>query len=384
LFGKTLFDCLVDDRRVGRLAQSLLAAQARRHLTHLDRQRPDRIQLHTLQRLLRRAQRTPFGQAHDFERIRRLDDFRRLVPLREPADIRLALERPGQTCPPSSLLVESGETTEPLPINWLTTGLQTAHRRLHQIALAFVLHARPKASLLPEGIAWLGDGTRLIGRPPCSSASLAAQRFDWLIRPWLHANPDWHFPEWDCSTRRSRSFVAPHLLIGPANRLVQEADQYPAPVAVLASRSNSTPSCEAVQRHFSRSLILEMLIRPEGPLAIEDPRFGSLRLLPGLGLFFEFLPLDRPTRSRLTLGEVRCQEPYELALTSPSGVWACRTGLHLEFCSVQPHLIRLLAASVQNLAPVASQPASPATERRIPGRALRYGTTDIPAPLGRG
>src|SRR5262249_51562362 len=90
-------------------------------------------------------------------------------------------------------------------------------------------------------------------------------------------------------------------------------------------------------------LLMEAYLRPEGIVALEDPRHGLLRLLPNHGLYFEFVPVDEQGGSRpqrLTLGEVDSGVPYRLALTSPVGYWACLTENTLCFERLEPPLLR--------------------------------------------
>ena len=62
------------------------------------------------------------------------------------------------------------------------------------------------------------------------------------------------------------------------------------------------------------------------------------------GTYFEFVPveqLDSPQPERFGLSAVLPGVPYELVLTSPAGVWACRTGKIMAFEKTEPPLFRL-------------------------------------------
>src|SRR6185437_16689377 len=85
--------------------------------------------------------------------------------------------------------------------------------------------------------------------------------------------------------------------------------------------------------------------RPEGPVAVEDPRRGGLRLLVEHGVYFELAPVDQIDQinpPRLGLDEVRVGPAYEVVITSPAGAWACRSGLRVCFDRLAPPLIRVL------------------------------------------
>ena len=92
-------------------------------------------------------------------------------------------------------------------------------------------------------------------------------------------------------------------------------------------------------------LLLETAFRPEGPLAVEDPRRDGLRLLPDHGLFFEFVPVEeanQPHARRFGLEEAEPGALYELALTTPAGLWACRVGLTVRVERQGPPLVRFV------------------------------------------
>jgi hypothetical protein len=124
---------------------------------------------------------------------------------------------------------------------------------------------------------------------------------------------------------------------------------------------------------------LELLALPEAPVAVEDRRHGGLRLLADHGVYFEFVPADRVEErspSRLALGEVRPGEPYELAVTSPAGWWACRSGLFVVFERIEPPILRVVPAPVRP-EPITS---SPAPHRRIGGTPAALPETSVHSP----
>src|SRR5262249_7787942 len=142
-------------------------------------------------------------------------------------------------------------------------------------------------------------------------------------------------------------------LAGPADQLgqvltqVQQetggqrlADIWPDLTTVLSLRSQPrtglrpTLGTEGV-------LWLEAYSPPEGPVALEDPRQGLLRLLPDQKVYFEFVPvseLNAVQPSRHGAAEVEPGVPYALALSSPAGLWACLTGARVCFERRNPPL----------------------------------------------
>jgi hypothetical protein len=78
------------------MAAAVLGRIARRQLVELDHHSVVRSQRRILRGLVHRAHDTPFGRAHDFERIRTPSDFQRLVPLRLPME--LSVRQNAQAC----------------------------------------------------------------------------------------------------------------------------------------------------------------------------------------------------------------------------------------------------------------------------------------------
>ena len=148
-------------------------------------------------------------------------------------------------------------------------------------------------------------------------------------------------------------------LTGPATRLLELVekvkeqsgseklrDAWPALTAVVASVQPADPALPRLSAALGPKVsLVETHFRPEGPVAVHDPRAGGLRLLTNHGSFFEFIPTDeanRPCPRRLGLGEVAPGVPHEVVMTSPAGLWACRIGLTVCFEQHDPPLLRLV------------------------------------------
>jgi hypothetical protein len=319
---------------VARCREVALAASSRWHVLRLDRCRDDRAQLRALLGLVHTARSTPFGREHDFSRIRSIEDFRRLVPVRTPAELARAYPGPGQTWPGAH-----------------SDRLLTSHRQAMRTALAFALNARPRTRPLAGPILWLGN----------DSDESALRRFPLLVRPGVRMP----------SAVSGRA--APRILVGPASQVADfllessTADQASNPcrdlVAVLCARNQEVPVEDLRPFLGPRVLLLEMLALPEGPVAVTDPRHGALRLLADHGTYLEFIPADESGQrqpARLAMGELRTGVAYEVALTSPAGWWACRSGLVVAFERLAPPLLRVVevrSPSADELAPVTVRPS---------------------------
>ena len=294
-----------DTPLVRRIMRTLHAGSNRRLLARLDRDDAAHRQTRTLLTLVHKARLTTFGRDHDFGRIGTPADFRRLVPLQRIAD------RPA---PDLALL---------------------PHRRAMRVALALLQGMRL------ESICWLGD------------EPLALERFPWMARPDVF---DATTLPWGPS---------PTCLIGPIDRVVTFAHDrrhlMPDLRAVVYSRCGSTPVECLREAVGPKPMLLESLTRPEGPIAVEDPRFDSLRLLVDAGVYFEFITATLAhtlVPTRIGLDEVQPGVPYELILTAPNGPWAGRTGTSIVFDRLDVPLLRVLTPPVPDVSERDDEPAS--------------------------
>jgi hypothetical protein len=335
---------------LARLRAAIFGVAARLRLVRFDRLRPERTQLRTLLGLVHRARATAFGREHDFDRIRSPGDFRRLVPLRTPAELAREYPEPGQTWPVRSLAPQFVQS----------------QRQALGTALSLALAARPRARLLDGCVVWLGDADDGV-----------ASRFPLLVRPSLR-------------TVEGLARAPITCLVGPAGRVagflermkVKGGAELPCPslAAIVYCRQAGFP-VENLQRLAGpRVLLVETVERPGATVAIQDQRHGALRLLPDHGAYFEFVPADQAGRlhpTRLGVGEVRPGVPCEVAITSPAGWWACRSGLVVSFDKTSPPLLRVVDWPVS---PAAHAPGSP-EPAAVTARGPHLRSGDSPAGL---
>lgn len=387
-----LLSRIADFPLVRRVLESLLAARCRRHLARLDLVQAARSQLRALLHLVRQARATPFGRDHDFRRVRTLGDFRRLVPLRGAAELARQYGGEGQAWPSLGDPVAAAASGRPVR---LSPDLMRAHRRAIRTGLAVALRARPRTRLLDGRLLWLGDDTRVLDHGRYTPRELVQTCFPLTI----HHAVD--LAEGDVEELAGRyAHESLTCLIGSAARLAAFVEQarrvrgeerltriWPRLGVMLVLRRE--PGDLAALPTDERVCVAELLARPEAPLAVFDDRHGGLRLLVEHGVFFEFVPLrhaSEPHPPRLSLDEVEVGVPYEVALTSPAGLWAQRSGLVVCFDQLEPPLIRVLRAAVradERVVPVPPAPhrhsgGSPAARPETPGH------TPWSAPADRG
>jgi hypothetical protein len=423
---------LADSRLARRVVESLFRARARQDLVELDQRSVAQCQKRTLLGLVHKAHATRFGREHDFLRIRTMGDFRRLVPLRTPAELWREYWQPafpdfgGATWPgPIPYLAISAASAGGFPYLPVSADLWAAQQTAALTALAFIMHARPKAQLCSGRLLFLGGGATLVpvqagDRAECIE-TMAVRRLPALLRPY--AVTEATIPGEPPAEERWLTEVAERCLrtpvtclAGTTDRLVALVDRvrhlsgcqritklWPSLVAVLHTGNATgilrpdqagvglrTDGSNAMMRRRlenavgdARVLFLEMYCRPEGTLALEDPRHRHLRLLPDHGVYFEFVPLDqvgKPRPERLNAADVELGVPYALALSSAAGVWACLVGSVVRFDSLQPPLLRVVEAgrfweratapAGPSVRPTPPHPMSiPPPHRRTAGRA---------------
>jgi hypothetical protein len=395
---------LADTRLARGVVETLFRGRARRRVAELDTQSVARSQNRTLLGLVHKAHTTRFGRDHEFRRIRTAGDFQRLVPLRTPAELWREYWQPafpnlgGATWPGPIpyLAISSVQQNGPFPYVPVSPALWAAQQTAALTALAFVMHARPRARLCSGRLFLLGGGTTLapLGAPGQAETleAMAIRELPPLLQPYAFTIPrldvrtDSPSDERFLQVLAERSAALPiTCLAGTADRLdclfrhvkrvtgrERITDIWPQLAAVLYARGGVE-----IQRaqlagalDSSGARLLEMYFRPEGAVAVEDPRHDSLRLLPDHGVYFEFVPVDqlgKPQPARCSAAEVKLGVPYALALSSPAGIWACLVGSVVRFERRDPPLLRLVEMEM-----LWERPAPPAPAAKKPAPARLY------------
>jgi hypothetical protein len=161
-----------------------------------------------------------------------------------------------------------------------------------------------------------------------------SERLPALVRPYGRLGADKAAERWAYRPVSCLAGSVEHLL--PLLETVKQVrgkscltDIWPGLSAILYTRRSATSTVEQLRAEAEGVQLLEMAARAEGPIAVEDPRHGWMRLLHDHGVYFEFVPpawageRDCP---RYGIDEVELGVAYELVLTSPAGLWACRIG----------------------------------------------------------
>ncbi len=369
-------------RPVRRLVDDWSLHQARARAAELDRLDVAGCQKRTLIGLVHQAAGTRFGRDHDFRRIRTLADYRRLVPLRTPSAFWKDYWQPalpqleGVTWPgPITRLARfPGPARRPWPLLPVSPALLASHRAALRTALGLMTCGGRRPASAGRRLCCVGAGNRSANRWEDVLAGEMASVFRaGLVLPSGRDRGD---PEPPPARQAVRSQIT--WMAGTGEQLARLLTRvrqlsgcpcvgkiWPGLSAVLSSRSDADSDAARLRDILGDPaiLLLEAHFPPEGPVAVEDPRHGLLRLLPDLGTYFEFVPVEdvgKPLPVRLGAGDVDPGVPYALALTSPAGLWSCLTGTRVCFERRDPPLFRLLEAESPEEAPAELPPLSAA------------------------
>lgn len=357
-------------------ATPLLRLRARWRLRQLRRMDPRAAQEAQLQRLLKAAAGTKFGQAHGFDRLRTVEDFQKAVPIRRYEDFWRdwwqpafpAMENatwPGRT---PYLAVSSGTTagrTKYIPV---TKPMAKANQRAVLDLLSFHVAARPDTRIL-NGKSFMLGGTTVLedegdGVLSGDLTGIAAREVPaWARSRYYPPGELARIADWDekvaalgaDSTRRNIRMVggtASWLLLfleRTAGRPAEEIDLralYPRLEMVVYGGVNFEPYRERYQAMVradwgSRPVDLrEVYPASEGFIAVADRGVGEgLRLFLDNGLFLEFVPveeLDAPEPRRFWVGNVETGVTYAVIVSSNAGVWSYVLGDTVRFVDLDP------------------------------------------------
>jgi hypothetical protein len=342
----------------------------------LNQQSTFRAQNRTLLGLIHKARSTRFGKDHDFARIHSARDFKRLVPLRTPAELWRDYWQPafpalaGATWPGpiQYLTVCTAASGGPFPYLPVTRELLASQQTAVMTALAFVLHACPRSRICYGRLVWLGEGNRVTALVPKSSKNIEVaglHSLPWFLRligltPVLKTaddatdDADQELADFarKCSQLSATCIAGTPVRLRNFIRLVRDSKGtnnikkiWPGLTAVLLAPDKESGYRDELASELKDVLIMEIDNRPEGTLAVEDPDQRQFRLLPDQGIYFEFVPVEelgRPRPKRLSSHEVHPGQPYAVSISSPAGIWACLVGSVVRFERLDPPLFSMV------------------------------------------
>jgi hypothetical protein len=325
-------------------------------------------------RLVRRAQDTRFGRDHDFASIRSIEDYQQRVPLREYEAFWKTYWQPSfpRLCDvtwPGSIpyfALSSGTTSGTTKYIPVSREMVASNRRAGLSTLAMFAAAYPEARVFDGRIFFLGGSTDLQLLAPGVRAGdlsgIGACEVSSFLRPYtfppldIALLADWE-KKLDLLAERSAALPITVLTGIPSWMLVlfdrlkrvtgrrHIADIWPALRLVVHGGTKFDPYQALFHNEIGSDAVrfLETYPCSEGFIAIEDPRFNLLRLLPDNGVFFEFVPVDelgkdRPTRH--TTADLVPGVQYAVVLTTCAGLWSYVVGDTVCFERRDPPLLR--------------------------------------------
>lgn len=356
-----------------RATHVLMSQYARRRTRWLDRCPAARLQERLLLDLVRQAQETRFGREHGFAAIRTVLDYQERVPLREYEAFWREYWQPvfptirGATWPGPIpyYALSSGTTSGTTKYVPVSTAMLRSIRRGGMTGLALFLSTYPQVRAFDGRIFFLGgstDMTRLddgsfagdmsgigvremlpILRPYTYPPTELALLSDWERKIQLLAErsvqqpitaitgvPSWLLVLFDrlkrVTGKQTIAEVWPMLRV-----VVHGGTKFDAYRAVFRKEIGSE------QVHF-----LETYPASEAYIAVEDPRYHLLRLIPDNGVFYEFVPVDelgQDTPTRHTLANLEPGVQYAVVLTTCAGLWGYVIGDTIRFEKRDPPLL---------------------------------------------
>jgi len=340
-------------------ATPLLRLYARRRAAVLARENAAAAQQAQLLRLVRRAADTRFGRAHEFARIRSVEDFRARVPLRRYEDfwrdwwrgafpVLTDISWPG-TIP--FFAASSGTTTGNTKYIPVTRAMNAANRRAVFDLLTHHVVARPASRVFGGANFMLGGSTDLARQAPgVQSGDLsgiaargvplwARSRFFPPLRYALMS--DW---EEKIATLARLSLDADIRTLGgtPSWMLLlferlaalrpdapkRVASWYPHLELFVHGGVDFAPYRARFAELFAGSgaELREVYPASEGFVATADRNEGEgMRLLADNGIFFEFVPveeIDLPAPTRHWVADAETGVNYAIVLSTCAGLWS--------------------------------------------------------------
>ncbi len=402
-------------------ATPLLRLYAARRRRRLDAEDAVAVQARELGRLVRRAQRTRFGQAHGFAEIRDVPSFQQRVPLRryeefwrdwwQPAFPRLTDQTWPGTIP--YFAATSGTTTGATKYIPVSRAMLAANGRAVLDTFTHHLGACPASRLFAGKSFMLGGSTDLTRRAPGihsgDLSGIAAREAPWWAWRHMFPPPDLALiPDWEVKIDRLARlsltqdirclsgtpswvllFFARLAELRP-DRPGRSASWYPALELFIHGGVNFAPYRARFAEIFAGGHVDVREVYPasEGFIAAADRGVGEgLRLIVDNGLFYEFVPAEEidaavPTRHWLATAETGVN--YGLVLSSCAGLWSYVLGDTVRFVGLRPPRLLVTGRLAHTLSAFGEHLIGEEIEAAVAAAAARIGcqVTDFTvAPL---
>jgi hypothetical protein len=351
------------------------AAHARSTARALAARFPRAHQELTLRRLMRIAEKTAFGRAHHFDRIRTPRDLRERLPLQRYSDLKPWFERG---------LAGEPDVTWPGKLGYygMTSGTTSGNKYL-PISAELIRNQRiggfePLASYL----SWTNDSRLLDGRAillgGCQSLDqnehgiligdntgiMAAHMPKLVAKNYLPSRPVREMRDWNAklvaaareAMREDVRIVAgtPGWFPGLFDQVLLAAresgrraetirDVWPNLRLITGGGISYEPYRPLIEARLGRSLpYVDVYNATEGGImGVQDREHDrAMLMLSDAGVYYEFVPLEELEKAaprRFSLWEVEAGVPYAIVMSTPSGVFGYLLGDCVRFVETFPH-----------------------------------------------
>lgn len=401
---------------VRRATDSAFVHAANRRVRQLDRQDAPRVQLETLFRLVRKAAQTRFGQDHQFHRIESLNQYQRLVPIRnyeqfwteywQSAYPRLdGVTWPGQI---PYYALSSGTTSGATKYIPVSREMLRSNQKAAYTTMSLFRHFRPRSSTFNGKFFFLGGSTELRKQDDGSLAGdlsgIAALELAECLRGYTYPPLELaRIGDWEVKMPRMAEQVVREpitALSGIPSWMLLLFDQmkkvsgkstiseiWPELRLLVHGGIKFDPYRELFLKEVGSDKVTYIETYPcsEGFVATEDPRYQLLRLVPDHDIFFEFVPvaeLDQERPTRHYLGNVEVGVQYAPLLTTCAGLWSFLVGDTIVFEQTNPPLIRFTGRTKYFLSAFGEHLISEEVEKGVAAAARATGASVVDFHVG--
>jgi len=357
--------------RLGGAALDAAVAWRRRGFERLWRQ-PMIVQERSLLTAVAAARNTDFGLAHDFDRVRSIDDYRARVPLCDYLGLKRWLDSAaagaaGVTWPGRApYCVKTSGTTAGDKAIPVTEAAFRSHRRGGWDALLMAAERVGGAALLGGPLLFLGGSTALAPAPGGALVGDLSGVVVHRLPPGLRGRyspgePIASIADWptrlaavaELVQRQDLRLLAgmPSWMLVLFERIARERQAVGRPLRDLGQLwphlrvfvhggVSFAPYRAVFEAWMGRALeYVEVYPASEGFVGVQTERAGGLTLMLDYGIFYEFVPVEdlatlRPRRH--TVAEVEIGRAYALVLTTPGGLWSYVLGDTVRFTATDP------------------------------------------------
>lgn len=347
----------------------------RHRAAHLQRiaLRTEHVQRTLLSALLRRAASTEYGREHRFARIASYADFARAVPIVEYEDLRPSVMRmvsgerdvlwPGLTRRFAQSSGTSGGKSKYIPVT--ADSLRLNHYAGARDAVALYLAVNPASRMfagkgfilggsfanelhLPPGVK-VGDlSANLIDdiNPVVNTLFRVPSKETALMQDWQEKLP--RLVEASLHQDITNISGVPSWFLTVLRRVIESAgatsihDVWPhlevffhGGISFRPYREQYQAICDPSRMHY-----VETYNASEGFFAAQDsPESPAMMLLPDIGVFYEFIPLDQldsPESAAIPAWRVESGRTYAMVISAPNGLWRYLIGDTVRIESVSP------------------------------------------------